>query len=104
MPVIRMEPEHVIDAQVDDDGAVLTIHGCLDQATGEALVQAAARVVTDAPSRLEIDLLHLTGFTEDGACALAACRELCTGLPGGLHYKTGQGAGREALLAAYADC
>jgi hypothetical protein len=103
MPVIRMDPEHVIDAHVGDGGAVLTIIGCLDQATGEALVKAAARLVTDRPGRLEIDLCQLTGYTEEGACALAACRELCTSLAEGLHYKTGQGPGREALLLAYAD-
>ncbi|MCU1485795.1 MAG: hypothetical protein JWN67_2541 [Actinomycetia bacterium] len=104
MPVIRMEPEHVIDAQVCATGAVLTIHGCLDQAAGEALVKATARLVMDQPHRLEIDLCSLTGFSAEGACALAACRDLCTSLAEGLHYKTGQGAGREALLAAYADC
>jgi hypothetical protein len=104
MPVIRMEPEHAIDAHVDASGAVLTIRGCLDQLAGEALVRSTARVVTDRPARLEIDLCSLTGFTDEGACALAACRELCTSLPEGLHYKTGQGPGREALLAAYADC
>ena len=104
MPVIRMEPEHAIDAHVDATGAVLTIHGCLDQAAGQALVRATARVVMDQPHRLEIDLCSLTGFTEEGACALAACRDLCGTVPGGLHYKTGQGPGREALLTAYADC
>jgi hypothetical protein len=104
MPATRTEPEHVVGTRSDACGTVLTIHGCLDQAAGEALVQATAAAVTAGPSRLEIDLCSITGFTPDGACALAACRDLCTNVPEGLHYMTGQGPGREALLAAYADC
>jgi hypothetical protein len=104
MPVIRMESEHTADVEAQDTGVVLTIRGCLDQAAGEVLVQAAARVVFEQASRLEIDLCSLTGFTTDGACALVACKEVCAGLPEGLHYRTGQGPGRDALLAAYADC
>jgi len=103
MPVIRMEPEHAVDAEVSESGVVLTIRGCLDQLAGEALVQATAGLV-GRTNRIEIDLCSLTGFTPDGACALAACRDLCAGLVDGLHYKTGQGPGRDALLAAYADC
>jgi hypothetical protein len=104
MPAIRMEPEHAVDARHEASGVVLTIRGCLDQSVGEALVAAAANAVAALPTRLEIDLCSLTGYTPEGACALAACRELCTGVTEGLHYKTGQGPGREALLAAYADC
>jgi hypothetical protein len=104
MPVIRMESEHAVDVEFEDTGVVLTIQGCLDKAAGEALVQAAAGVVAEQASRLEIDLCSLTGFTGDGACALVTCKELCVGLPDGLHYRTGQGPGRDALLAAYADC
>jgi hypothetical protein len=104
MPAIRMEPERLVDAEVSASGVVLTIRGCLDSAAGEALVTATARAVHQQALRLEIDLCSLTGFTDDGACALVACRELCGGLPEGLHYKTGQGHGRDALLAAYADC
>lgn len=103
MPVIRMEPEHVVDTEVTESGVVLTIHGALDQRAGEALVLAATGLV-GRTNRIEIDLCSLTGFTDEGACALAACRELCGQLRDGLHYKTGQGPGREALLAAYADC
>jgi hypothetical protein len=99
-----MESEQGVDVEVQDTGVVLMIRGCLDQAAGEALVQATARVVAEQAARLEIDLCSLTGFTTDGACALVVCKELCAGLPEGLHYRTGQGPGRDALLAAYADC
>ena len=59
--------------------------------------------IADGAERLEIDLCSLTGFTDGGACSLVACRHLCEGLADGLHYRTGQGPGRDALLAAYAD-
>jgi anti-anti-sigma regulatory factor len=103
MPAIRMEPEHAVQTRNEGEGVVLTIQGCLDQGTAEALVAAASHAVEGGPARLEIDLCSLTGFTDEGAGALAACRELCTDVPEGLHYKTGQGPGRAALLAAYAD-
>ena len=102
MPPTRLEPD--VDVHADETGVVLTIQGCLDQTVGEALVQATATVVGEGATRVEIDLCSLTGFTEDGACALRACRELSAGLTDGLHYRTGQGPGRDALLAAYADC
>src|SRR4051812_20881409 len=103
MPVIRMASERV-DLEVQDSGVVLTIRGCLDRTAGEALVQATTRAVAERIGRLDIDLCSLTGFTGDGAGALVACKDLCASLPDGLHYRTGQGPGREALLAAYADC
>ena len=84
-------------------GVTVGIQGELGQEAGEALVQATARAVADGACRVEIDLCGITGFTEDGACALVACRSLCAGLAEGLHYRTGQGPGRDALLVAYAD-
>lgn len=104
MPATRLEPEPVVDVHAAERGVILTIQGCLDQPTGEALVEATATVVANQVIRVEIDLCCLTGFTDEGACALVACRELCAELPEGLHYRTGQGPGRDALLAAYADC
>lgn len=93
-----------MEVRAEEAGVVVTIEGCLDQTAGEALVKAAASAIGEGATRVEIDLCSLTGFTDDGACALVACRELSLGLTGGLHYRTGQGPGRDALLAAYADC
>ena len=84
-------------------GIVLTIDGCLDQQAGEALVGAVTDAVVQGAGRLEVDLCSITGFTDDGACSLVAIRNLCDGLAHGLHYCTGQGPGREALLAAFAE-
>ena len=108
MPVSRVEPErgldtNAVDVLVEDSGVVLTIRGCLDAAAGDALLRLAHAAVAEAASRLDIDLCSLQGFTDDGACALVACRALCAQLPDGLHYRTGQGPGRDALLAAYAE-
>ena len=103
MPVSRVEPERAVDTEHEDTGVVLTIHGCLDAAVGKSLLEHAAAAVDADTARLDIDLHALTGFTDDGAGSLVTCRDLCAGLPDGLHYRTGQGPGAEALLAAYAD-
>ena len=54
------------------------------------------------PERVDIDLAALQSWTQEGAVALVRCREVCGDLPDGLHYRTGRGPGRAALLAAYA--
>jgi hypothetical protein len=82
---------------------VIAIEGGLDVLTGEALIDAATAAVATGPSHLDIDLRGLESFTDDGARALVACRTLGSDLPGGLHYRTSRGPGREALLYAYRD-
>jgi hypothetical protein len=103
MPEIHAEPEHAVDIAHEDTGVVLTILGCLDAAVGKVLVRTCADAVGRRTDRLDIDLRSLTGFTGAGAGSLVTCRELCAELPDGLHYRTGQGPGADALLAAYAD-
>lgn len=80
---------------------VLELSDTLDAAVGRALVTAATAAVAGGPERLEIDLRELRSWTPDGATALVRCREICTDLADGLHYRTGRGPGRDALLAAY---
>ena len=89
---------------VRTDGAavVLELSTTLDDTVGRALVDAATAAVATAPQRLDIDLRNLESWTPDGASALVRCREICGDLAGGLHYRTGRGPGREALLSAYA--
>jgi anti-anti-sigma regulatory factor len=103
MPETRAEPEHAIDVAHEATGVVLTIQGRLDAAVGRVLVRAAAAAIEGRAYRLDIDLRSLTGYTGEGAGSLVACRELCGELRDGLHYRTGQGPGADALLAAYAD-
>ena len=69
--------------------------------TGAALVAAAEAALATEPERVDIDLRSLQSWTQDGAAALVRCREICGDLPDGLHYRTGRGPGRAALLAAY---
>ncbi|MGH9231014.1 MAG: hypothetical protein ACRD07_20180 [Acidimicrobiales bacterium] len=90
---------------VNSEGTVVVIavEGGLDRSTGEALVDAATAAVAAGPSHLDIDLRGLESFTDEGARALVTCRTLGSGLPGGLHYRTSRGPGREALLSAYRD-
>jgi hypothetical protein len=83
---------------------VISVEGELDVTAGEALVDAAkAAVATSNPARLDIDLRALESFDEKGAVALVECRVLGAQLAEGLHYRTGRGPGREALLAAYTE-
>jgi ABC-type transporter Mla MlaB component len=82
---------------------VIAVAGELDVTTGEALIDAAEAAVATGPSRLDIDLRALQQFDEAGAGALASCRELGAKLAEGLHYRTGRGPGRDALLAAYSE-
>jgi hypothetical protein len=85
------------------DGVVLiAVSGTLDGEAGAALVRAAKEAMAADPARLDIDLQALDGYTPEGAAALVACRHLGDALADGLHYRTGRGAGRDALLAAYA--
>jgi hypothetical protein len=103
MPLHRSESQRAVDVALEGSNVVLTIRGCLDAAVGVALVEAATTAVGDQAARVDIDLRSLTGYTDEGADSLVACRELAADLPDGLHYCTGQGPGREALLAAYAE-
>jgi STAS domain len=82
---------------------VIAVAGELDITTGDALIDAAEAAVATGPSRLDIDLRALESFDEAGAVALVSCRELGARLAEGLHYRTGRGPGRDALLAAYSE-
>ena len=66
-----------------------------------ALVDAATAAVADAPERLDIDLRSSRAWTPEGAIALVPVPGICSDLADGLHYRTGRGPGRDALLAAY---
>jgi hypothetical protein len=80
---------------------VLSLAEDLDDEAGDALVAAATAALHAEPERIDIDLRSLRSWTPRGARALVTCRQVCTDLLGGLHYRTGRGPGREALLAAY---
>lgn len=92
-----------IDVIQEGDTVVLAVVCCLDEAAGGALVDAASAAVDSGPSRIDVDLRSLDSYTDAGARALVSCRDLGARLPEGLHYRTGRGPGREALLAAYTD-
>ena len=82
-------------------GVVLELTNLLDAHAGAALVTATNLAVEMSPDRVDIDLRCLQSWTQDGASSLVRCREICSDLPDGLHYRTGRGPGRAALLAAY---
>jgi hypothetical protein len=101
VPVTPVDPDQSVGRCVEGEIVVLTINGCLDGETGATLLKRATAALQERACRVDIDLRSLTGFTDQGAAALGACRRMCTGLPDGLHYRTGQGPGRQALLAAF---
>jgi hypothetical protein len=88
---------------VRSEGAavVLELSDTLNADVARALVDAATAAVADGPERLDIDLRQLRTWTPEGAIALVRCREICADLADGLHYRTGRGPGRDALLSAY---
>lgn len=90
-----------LEVTMDDDIVLLTVVGHLDAAVGVAVGVAAEGALRLAPRRLDIDLRQVASFTTEGVAALRACRLRAAGLREGLHYRTGRGPGREALLAAY---
>lgn len=91
-----------VTVRSDGEAVVLVLADLLDAGTGATLVAAAEAALTTEPDRVDIDLRGLQSWTQDGAAALVRCREICGDLPDGLHYRTGRGPGRAALLAAYA--
>jgi hypothetical protein len=90
-----------LTVRTDGAAVVLELADSLDDRIGRVLVDAVASAVATAPERVDIDLTALVDWTGSGAESLVQCRELCRELPEGLHYRTGRGPGREALLAAY---
>jgi hypothetical protein len=90
-----------VTVRSDGTAVVLELSDALDPLVGRVLVDAVTSAVATGPDRVDIDLRHLASWTSEGAKALVRCREICRGLPDGLHYRTGRGPGREALLAAY---
>lgn len=88
--------------RTDGAAVVLELSHLLDAGVGDALVAAAEAARSTHPDRVHIDLRALKSWTHDGVAALVRCRAICSDLPDGLHYRTGRGPGRAALLAAYA--
>jgi len=80
---------------------ILEVCDLLDAGAGDALVAAAEAACATEPERVDIDLTALQSWTQEGAASLVRCRAVCGDLPDGLHYRTGRGPGRAALLAAY---
>lgn len=99
-----LDPRHSPIAVTSDGRTiVLAVRRSLDDAAGDALIEAATAAVDARTERIDIDLRSLESFTDGGAHALVSCRDVCSQLPEGLHYRTGRGPGRDALMAAYTE-
>jgi hypothetical protein len=90
-----------VTVRAEAGAVVLELADLLDAEAGAALLAAAEAALATEPERVDIDLTALQSWTKEGAAALVRCREVCSDLPDGLHYRTGRGPGRAALLAAY---
>lgn len=95
----------VAPVRVQRNGALVTIslNGHLDANTGVELLASLQNELDAGAGRIDIDLLAVADWNPEGARALRRCRRLARGLSDGLHYRTGPGAGHEALLEAYDD-
>jgi hypothetical protein len=101
MPPVAARPTPVT-VRTEAGAVVLALSDLLDEQAGDALVAAAEAAIAADPQRVDVDLTALSSWTQGGAAALVRCRAICGDLPDGLHYRTGRGPGRAALLAAYA--
>lgn len=101
-PSERAHPNPAVEVSFDGSVVVLSLKGRLDGTAGSTLVEVARAASAGDVSRLDVDLRAVTSFDRSGAASLVACREVGAALAEGLHYRTGQGPGRQALLAAYA--
>lgn len=91
-----------MDVSFDGGTIVISVGGHLDADAGARVLEAATAAVSSrGAQRLDVDLRELVSFDPDGADALVECRALGGRLVEGLHYRTGRGAGRSALLSAY---
>jgi hypothetical protein len=93
--------DRVVEPAAAGTTVTIRVAGVLDGVAGAALVDTLRAELDRGPSRIDIDLAALEGYTEDGLAALASCRELATGLADGLHYRTEGGPGQQALLDAF---
>ncbi|MGQ0830129.1 MAG: hypothetical protein ACT4OV_00450 [Microthrixaceae bacterium] len=100
MPVAARRTPVTVHA--DADAVVVELSDCLDSLVGRVLIDAVTSAVASRAQRVDIDLRSLSSWSLEGARALVECRTICRDLPDGLHYRTGRGPGRDALLAAYA--
>ena len=90
-----------VRATTEHGNVTIALEGHLDADTGDALLDAVRSELVGEPARIDIDLSVLESFAADGAVALSRCRDICTQLPEGLHYRTEGGAGQLALLSAF---
>jgi hypothetical protein len=97
-PGIAPDVAHGVEGTV-----TIALDGRLDANAGVELLAALQARLDGGATRIDIDLLGLDDWSPEGARALRRCRRLAQGLPGGLHYRTGPGAGHDALLEAFAD-
>jgi hypothetical protein len=101
-PMPTRSPLGPVRVRAEAEAVTISVHGPLDALAGDALLDSLRHELDRAPQKVAVDLLQVATWTPEGARALRRCEAMAGGLPSPLTFRTGAGAGHEALLAAYA--
>jgi len=101
VPRLVFSGSGTIRRQEEDGHVTLSIAGVLDGATGVALLEAIEHELLTNPNRIDVELCRVDSSDAEGVRALGRCRELCTNVPAGLHFRMEGGPGQQALLEAF---
>lgn len=81
-----------------DERVRVLVTGDLDATAGQALTDACEHALLSAPSRLDVDLRDVGGYTSEGVAALSHCVQLGRHLVEGVNIQVCTEGGRRALL------
>ena len=96
-----MAEQMTVRSTVEGSTATIILSGHLAGGGSLVLLDAVRDAVDNHAARIDLDLCRVTSFDDKGLAGLAACREICEGIPDGLHYRTDGDASQAALLAAF---
>ena len=83
-------------------GAWISVHGCLDDASGQNLLVAVDSLASGGHTHIRVDLREITSFTQNGVAAASDCCRKASALPCGVSFLVGAGTSRTALLEIFA--
>jgi ABC-type transporter Mla MlaB component len=96
-----MAEQMTVRSTVEGSTATITLSGHLAARGSLVLLDAVRDAIDNNAARIDLDLCRVTSFDDKGLAGLASCRDLCTGLTDGLHYRTAGDTSQAALLAAF---
>jgi ABC-type transporter Mla MlaB component len=96
-----MAEQMTVRSTVEGSTATIMLSGHLAARGALILLDAVRDAIEKHATRIDLDLCRVTSFDDKGLAGLASCRDLCAGLPDGLHYRTDGDTSQAALLAAF---